>query len=111
MKTQTCLIAIAMALSACKGEVSSPMSSPKFTAPPRTLANTWVAEREEQNLIDNFLKRFPADQAARYREILLRSDAYLELPKDPASQHLLDAIYKQRVKAAAIAAEKDRKAR
>jgi hypothetical protein len=111
MKTQTFLIAMAITLSACKGEVSSPMSSPKFTAPPRTSANTWVAEREEQDLIDNFLKRFPADRAARYREILLRSDAYLELPKDPESQHLLDAIYKQRIKTAASAAERDRKAR
>lgn len=79
-----------------------------FTLRPRTQMNTWIASPEEQSLIDAFLNRYPTERSARYREILLRIDARLEMPHDAEGQKMLDAIYAARRRAQKADVEMDR---
>jgi hypothetical protein len=97
MKWTLIAFGLLVVIVACK-DVDTPSSATKFVPSPRTPANTWVAQAGEEKLINEFLQRYPADRAARYRETLQRSDARLHMnSNDQVGQQMLDAIYKARL--------------
>jgi hypothetical protein len=93
-------LSLALGLLGCKGDSTMPHSGEDdFVPPPRTSVNTWDAGAPEEALIGKFLAKFPPARAAKYREILKRTDAILEMPDNPAAQMLLDEIYAERRRA------------
>lgn len=99
----------AIFLVACSGDISTPVKHTNFVPPPRTPANTWNAPPGEQQLINQFLARYSAERAGRYRETLMRTDAFLEMaPSDQEGNRLLKAIYAARRQTQMAMMEQDR---
>jgi flavin-binding protein dodecin len=64
--------------------------------PPGITGARWKPNPATAALIQQFLDRFPPDAAAHYRKIIFSGTSSMRFNHDPASQKLLDAIYRAR---------------
>jgi hypothetical protein len=85
------MIAVIFSLSACKSDVNSPtqiMRSGRAPLPRQAMELT----HSEQEMIDDFLKPFPSEKAARLRAMFSRNDVTVA-SGDPERQKKINAIY------------------
>ncbi len=66
----------------------------RHALPPGVSFGRWKPDAATANLIQEFLDRFPPDQAVRYRQALFTNNVMMSMPNDPESQKLLTAIYR-----------------